>query len=104
MVSRRLKIIGGVAAVVVIGGVAYGTLSSSNSSAKKNYTVAMVTDVGGIDDKSFNQSAWEGAKSYAKENNLKAGQNAAVTYFNTKSQSDLNQNFNLATKSKKYDY
>ncbi|MDC2805495.1 BMP family lipoprotein [Leuconostoc suionicum] len=104
--NRSTKIFTGLAAVVVIAGGIYAVTSHNSASSKntnKSATLGLVLDVGGVDDHSFNQSAWEGAKSYAKENNLKAGQNAAVTYFNTKSQSDLNQNFNLATKSKKYD-
>lgn len=99
MVSRRLKIIGGVAAVVVIGGVAYGTLSSSNSSAKKNYTVAMVTDVGGIDDKSFNQSAWEGLQAWGKEHDLKKGSDG-YNYLQSKSQADFSPNFQQAVQGK----
>lgn len=35
--------------------------------------VGLVTDIGGIDDKSFNQGTWEGIKVYGKENNLKEG-------------------------------
>jgi basic membrane protein A len=35
--------------------------------------VGLVTDVGGIDDKSFNQGTWEGIKAYAAENKLAAG-------------------------------
>jgi basic membrane protein A len=35
--------------------------------------VGLVTDVGGIDDKSFNQGTWEGVKAYAKEFKLKEG-------------------------------
>ncbi len=31
------------------------------------FSVAMVTDVGGIDDKSFNQSAWEGLQKLVKK-------------------------------------
>ena len=37
--------------------------------AKNTYEIALVTDVGNIDDKSFNQGAWEGVEKYAKENN-----------------------------------
>lgn len=36
-------------------------------------TVGLVTDIGGIDDKSFNQGTWEGVKVYGKENGLKEG-------------------------------
>lgn len=32
--------------------------------------IALVTDIGTIDDKSFNQGAWEGVLAYATENNL----------------------------------
>lgn len=34
----------------------------------KTYEIALVTDVGNIDDKSFNESAWNGVKQFAKEN------------------------------------
>lgn len=34
------------------------------------YELALVTDLGTIDDKSFNQGAWEGMKKYAEENNI----------------------------------
>ncbi len=36
--------------------------------ADDTYEVALVTDVGNIDDHSFNQAAWEGVKAYAEEN------------------------------------
>lgn len=36
-------------------------------------TVGLVTDVGGIDDKSFNQGTWEGIKAYASERKLTVG-------------------------------
>jgi len=32
--------------------------------------VGLVTDTGGVDDKSFNQSAWEGIERFAEDNNL----------------------------------
>ncbi len=45
--------------------------SDKASSDKKEFKVGMVTDVGGVDDKSFNQSAWEGLTKFGKDNNLK---------------------------------
>ncbi len=36
----------------------------------KKYEIAMITDVGTIDDKSFNQGTWEGVKKYATEHNI----------------------------------
>ncbi len=32
--------------------------------------IALITDVGTIDDKSFNQGSWEGVEAYAKDNNI----------------------------------
>lgn len=37
---------------------------------KAGYELALVTDIGTIDDKSFNQGSWEGLKQYAEENNI----------------------------------
>lgn len=34
----------------------------------EGYEIALVTDVGNIDDKSFNQGAWEGVKKFAEDN------------------------------------
>ena len=45
-----------------------GTAVKSESS--DGYELALVTDLGTIDDKSFNQGAWEGMKKYAEENDI----------------------------------
>ena len=45
-----------------------GTAVKSESS--DGYELALVTDLGTIDDKSFNQGAWEGMKKYAEENGI----------------------------------
>lgn len=45
-----------------------GTAVKSDSS--DGYELALVTDLGTIDDKSFNQGAWEGMKKYAEENGI----------------------------------
>lgn len=37
---------------------------------KGGYELALITDVGTIDDKSFNQGSWEGLEKYAKENDI----------------------------------
>lgn len=34
------------------------------------YEIAMITDIGSIDDKSFNQGTWEGVVAYAEENGI----------------------------------
>lgn len=48
-----------------------GNKSASGESDKTS--VALVTDGGGVDDKSFQQSAWEGLKKWGKENGVKQG-------------------------------
>jgi basic membrane protein A len=37
---------------------------------KETYELALITDIGTIDDKSFNQGAWEGLKKYAEEKKI----------------------------------
>ena len=44
------------------------TTAAEKSSS--GYELALVTDLGTIDDKSFNQGAWEGMKKYAEENGI----------------------------------
>ncbi|RDY26148.1 BMP family ABC transporter substrate-binding protein [Romboutsia weinsteinii] len=41
--------------------------SSTNGESKEQFKVGMVADVGGINDESFNQSAWEGLQQAEKE-------------------------------------
>ena len=36
----------------------------------EGYEIAMITDIGSIDDKSFNQGTWEGIVAYAEENGI----------------------------------
>ena len=60
---------------------------------EKTFTVAMVTDVGGVDDKSFNQSAWEGLQEFGKENDLKKGK-GGFDYLQSKSDADYSTNLN----------
>ena len=44
--------------------------AESNNSTKETFELALVTDLGTIDDKSFNQGAWEGLVKYANENGI----------------------------------
>ncbi|WP_297989737.1 BMP family protein [Anoxybacillus sp.] len=57
------------------------------------FSVAMVTDVGGIDDKSFNQSAWEGLQKFGEENGLKKGK-GGYDYLQSQSDADYATNLN----------
>ncbi len=67
--------------------------SGSANKDKKNFSVAMVSDTGGIDDKSFNQSAWEGIQTFGKENGLEKGKNG-YTYLQSESDADYTTNLN----------
>lgn len=42
----------------------------TGTEAGSGYELALITDVGTIDDKSFNQGSWEGLKAYADENGI----------------------------------
>lgn len=64
-----------------------------NEEAGGELTLAMVTDVGGVDDKSFNQSAWEGIQEWGADNGLKKG-NGGFDYLQSKSDADYNSNLN----------
>jgi basic membrane protein A and related proteins len=67
--------------------------SKGGSSDAADFSVAMVTDVGGVDDKSFNQSAWEGIKKFGTDNGLKKG-DGGYDYLQSESDADYNQNLN----------
>lgn len=65
---------------------------------EKGFSLAMVTDMGGIDDKSFNQLTWEGIKEFAKENNLKEGE-GGYAYLQSTSDADYAPNLNKLVRS-----
>ncbi|WP_010093327.1 BMP family lipoprotein [Ornithinibacillus scapharcae] len=45
----------------------------ASSEESSDFSVGMVTDIGGVDDKSFNQSAWEGIKAFGEQNGMTQG-------------------------------
>lgn len=67
----------------------------SEASKKDSYSVGLVTDLGGVDDKSFNQSAWEGLQEWGKENNLEKGV-GGYTYYQSNSDSEYVPHLNSA--------
>ncbi|MFC3932752.1 BMP family lipoprotein [Streptococcus dentapri] len=87
------KIIGlGLAAVAVL---ALGACSrSSQSSSDSSVKAAIITDTGGVDDKSFNQSAWEGLQAWGKENKLTKDKD--FTYFQSDDESQYANNLDSA--------
>jgi basic membrane protein A and related proteins len=76
--------------------------SATTAATDDNFTVGMVTDVGGVDDKSFNQSAWEGLVAWGEENGKTKGvdgydyiQSNADSEFVTNLNTAVNSNFDL---------
>ena len=52
------------------GGSDAGNAGNDGGNAAAGYEIALVTDKGNIDDKSFNQGAWEGVVAYCDTNNI----------------------------------
>lgn len=67
-------------------GAAENTAGAAETPAAKTFSVAMVTDIGGVNDQSFNQSAWEGLQQFGKEDGAK------VSYLESKQESDYGPN------------
>lgn len=65
-----------------------GCAESGNKTVKDDgiFKVAMAPDVGGVNDQSFNQSAWEGLKEFSKETGSK------ITYMESRQTSEFAQN------------
>ncbi|MEI4768519.1 BMP family protein [Psychrobacillus sp. FJAT-51614] len=67
--------------------------TDSTATETTDFSLAMVTDVGGVDDKSFNQLAWEGIEAFGKENGLEKG-DGGYDYLQSASDADYNTNLN----------
>ena len=91
------------ASVMVLGACGGGGGTSSSSDTKTSgsgsndaaHSVALITDTGGVDDKSFNQSAWEGLQAWGKENGLEKGA-GGFNYFQSDDAADYANNINTA--------
>ncbi|MFC5588370.1 BMP family protein [Sporosarcina soli] len=66
---------------------------STEGSGDEQFSIAMITDTGGVDDKSFNQSAWAGIQEYGAENNIEKG-DGGFDYLESKSDADYEPNLN----------
>lgn len=64
----------------------------SDDESSSDFSLAMVTDEGGVDDRSFNQSAWEGIEAFAAENGLERG--TGYDYAESENAADFLPNFN----------
>ncbi|KXK60110.1 BMP family ABC transporter substrate-binding protein [Micromonospora fluostatini] len=75
---------------LVLGAAACGEAPEENNSAgsgETKYSACMVTDVGGIDDKSFNASAWKGLEAAKAENG-----NIDIKYVPSKAEAEYEPN------------
>jgi basic membrane protein A len=79
------------------GGNGGGSTDSSGGAAKDDakHSVAIVTDIGGVDDRSFNQSAWEGLQAWGKEHDIKKG-TGGYNYIQSNDASEYEQNISQA--------
>ncbi|QEY20120.1 BMP family ABC transporter substrate-binding protein [Psychrobacillus sp. AK 1817] len=68
-----------------------GSNAGNGTEEKVDFSLAMVTDVGGVDDKSFNQLAWEGIEAFGKEHGLKKG-DGGYDYLQSQSDADYINN------------
>ena len=99
-ISRRgfIKGVGALAAVAGLGLVGCGggggktsdTGAASGSASEGSYKIEMVTDTGGVNDQSFNQSAWEGLTKLKEDNGWD------VSYMESKQESDYATNLDKA--------
>lgn len=90
---KKFYLVFAVLAIVALAlsacGGAPATASEDNCADEEVLCVGLVTDVGEIDDKSFNQSAWEGVEQAAEE------LGAFVKYVETKDAKDYSANIQL---------
>ncbi|MDR7000154.1 BMP family ABC transporter substrate-binding protein [Neobacillus niacini] len=78
----------------ILGACGKGNNNTTGGNKKNGFSVGMVTDIGGVDDKSFNQSSWEGLQAFGKANNMDKGKGG---YDYLQSTSDADYVTNLTT-------
>lgn len=71
------------------------TDTSGGGAAAEDFSIVMVTDIGGVDDRSFNQSAWEGMQAWGEENGKEEGTNG-YAYIQSDDDSQITTNLNTA--------
>ncbi|CQR47637.1 Membrane lipoprotein TmpC precursor [Paraliobacillus sp. PM-2] len=70
---------------------------NNGSEETTEFKVGMVTDVGGVDDKSFNQSSWEGIQAFGKEHGLE--EDTGYDYAQSDQDADFLPNLNRLVRS-----
>lgn len=67
MIAKRLIALAAVATLALSACSGSSTATDDNCASEEQFCIGLVTDTGKVDDKSFNQSAWEGAVAAADE-------------------------------------
>lgn len=67
--------------------------AGGESESGDQFKIAMITDTGGVDDRSFNQSAWEGMNEWAEEHGF--GEDS-INYYQSNVESEYVTNMNQA--------
>lgn len=68
-------------------------VGANDSGTTEEFRVAMITDENGVDDRSFNQSAWEGLEDWSTSHDFS---NDAIQYFQSGSESNYIPHLNTA--------
>lgn len=94
-IVKKLTILGTTALTLAACGNGADVKATDDTGAElgTDFRISMITDMGGVDDRSFNQSAWEGMEEWGEENNM-----AEETYqfYQSDSEGDFLRNFNAA--------
>ena len=88
----------GLVSVAALGLAACGNRASKEDASVDGIKAAIVTDTGGVDDKSFNQSAWEGLQAWGKSEGLSKGK--GFDYFQSTNEADYANNLEQAATGK----
>lgn len=94
---KRSTLIGTIIGAAAVIGIGVTIAMNSGSRKSDNYSVALVTSTGGVDDKSFNQSAWAGIKQFGEKNHMKQGENG-FSYLVSNDGSEIKSNLQQAVK------
>lgn len=81
--------------IALLSGCSSAQNADANQKEQQATTTALITDTNGVDDRSFNQSAWEGMVEWGKENKLEKGNNG-YQYFQSSNESDYIPNIDQA--------
>ncbi|UUX34571.1 BMP family lipoprotein [Fundicoccus culcitae] len=89
------KFFGLAASALVLASAIVPVATTVSAQEDENFSVVMITDVGGVDDRSFNQSAWEGLQAFGEEQGIERGVDG-YEYLQSDSDSDFIPNLNTA--------